>query len=133
MSLHTELTTKEIDDLVAFMESLTDPRVVSRKAPFDHPELQIPNGHMPGTAGALLRNDGRGAAVDRFGERGGHGAARIIEFVDRELHAVGRAAGATGLAGGHGAQSGASPWRRRASAQASLPSSNSRHGLGRHS
>jgi cytochrome c peroxidase len=60
------LTPAEIDDLVAFMESLTDPRVVSRKAPFDHPELQIPNGHMPGTAGALLRNDGRGAAVDRF-------------------------------------------------------------------
>ncbi len=60
------LTSAEIDDLVAFMESLTDPRVVSRKAPFDHPELQIPNGHMPGTAGALLRNDGRGAAVDRF-------------------------------------------------------------------
>lgn len=61
-----DLTPAEIDDLVAFMESLTDPRVVSRKAPFDHPELQIPNGHMPGTAGALLRNDGRGAAVDRF-------------------------------------------------------------------
>lgn len=61
-----DLTPEEIDDLVAFMESLTDPRVVSRKAPFDHPELQIPNGHMPGTAGALLRNDGRGAAVDRF-------------------------------------------------------------------
>lgn len=60
------LTPAEIDDVVAFMESLTDPRVVSRKAPFDHPELQIPNGHMPGTAGALLRNDGRGAAVDRF-------------------------------------------------------------------
>ncbi len=61
-----KLTTKEIDDLVAFMESLTDPRVVSRKAPFDHPELQIPNGHMPGTAGALVRNDGMGGAVDRF-------------------------------------------------------------------
>ena len=60
------LTSDEINDVVAFMESLTDPRVVSRKAPFDHPELQIPNGHMPGTAGALLRNDGRGAAVDRF-------------------------------------------------------------------
>ena len=60
------LTPDEINDVVAFMESLTDPRVVSRKAPFDHPELQIPNGHMSGTAGALLRNDGRGAAVDRF-------------------------------------------------------------------
>ena len=32
-------------DLAAFMRSLTDDRVKLQKAPFDHPELVIPNGH----------------------------------------------------------------------------------------
>lgn len=32
-------------DLVKFMVSLTDPRVKFKRAPFDHPELFIPNGH----------------------------------------------------------------------------------------
>ncbi len=34
-----------VADLVAFMKSLTDERVRLQKAPFDHPELVIPNGH----------------------------------------------------------------------------------------
>ncbi len=32
------------NDLVAFMLQLTDPRVKAETAPFDHPELIIPNG-----------------------------------------------------------------------------------------
>ena len=32
--------------LVAFMKALTDDRVKLRKAPFDHPELFVPNGHL---------------------------------------------------------------------------------------
>ena len=39
------LTRQEQLDLVAFLESLTDPRVQCDQAPFDHPELLIPNGH----------------------------------------------------------------------------------------
>ncbi len=39
-----ELTNSEIDELVAFLETLTDPRVVDQAAPFDHPELLVPNG-----------------------------------------------------------------------------------------
>ncbi len=41
--------------LVAFLKSLTDPRVAAQSAPFDHPELFIPNGdpevliHIPAT------------------------------------------------------------------------------------
>lgn len=34
-----------VADLVAFLRSLTDERVRLQKAPFDHPELVIPNGH----------------------------------------------------------------------------------------
>jgi cytochrome c peroxidase len=36
---------QEKADLVAFLKSLTDPRVRYKSAPFDHPELRITNGH----------------------------------------------------------------------------------------
>lgn len=39
------LTDTEQNGLVAFLISLTDPRVKRQSAPFDHPELFIPNGH----------------------------------------------------------------------------------------
>ena len=34
-----------VADLVAFLRSLTDDRVRLQKAPFDHPDLVIPNAH----------------------------------------------------------------------------------------
>ncbi|MBP5975602.1 cytochrome C peroxidase [Brasilonema sp. CT11] len=39
------LTPEEKQALVAFMKGLTDERVRNQKAPFDHPQLFIPNGH----------------------------------------------------------------------------------------
>jgi cytochrome c peroxidase len=36
---------EEINDVIAFMEALTDRRVARDKAPFDHPQLCLPNGH----------------------------------------------------------------------------------------
>src|SRR5262245_20988154 len=39
------LTAGEIDAIVAFLESLTDERVLYRRAPFDHPQIFVPNGH----------------------------------------------------------------------------------------
>ena len=48
-----QLTDAEIDDLVAFMLTMTDRRVQCRAAPFDHPALSIPDGHLvaPGATG----------------------------------------------------------------------------------
>ncbi len=41
------LTIAEMADLVAFLKRpLTDPRVLCDRAPFDHPELRVPNGHV---------------------------------------------------------------------------------------
>ncbi|BCR03808.1 hypothetical protein DESUT3_08770 [Desulfuromonas versatilis] len=40
------LTDAEEKALVAFMKALTDERVRWEKAPFDHPELFVPNGHL---------------------------------------------------------------------------------------
>lgn len=41
------LTPTQVQDLVAFLLALTDERVRWKKAPFDHPELTIPNGIKP--------------------------------------------------------------------------------------
>ena len=48
-----QLTDADIDDLVAFMLTMTDRRVQCRAAPFDHPALSIPDGHLvaPGATG----------------------------------------------------------------------------------
>jgi cytochrome c peroxidase len=48
--------------LVAFLKSLTDERVRYEQAPFDHPQLLIPNGH-PGNQNSVT-NDGKGQATD---------------------------------------------------------------------
>jgi hypothetical protein len=49
------LTQAEQDALVAFMKSLTDDRVRCSRAPFDHPELLLPDGHKPD----VVKMDGR--------------------------------------------------------------------------
>ncbi|XZE56883.1 cytochrome c peroxidase [Planctomycetaceae bacterium SH139] len=46
-----------VADLVEFMKSLTDDRVRHQRAPFDHPELLLPNGHQGTTRqGVALDN-----------------------------------------------------------------------------
>ena len=57
------------------VRALTDERVRLRQAPFDHPQLFVPDGHADDALG--LRDDGRGVAVDRL----------------REIPAVGRSGG----------------------------------------
>jgi len=55
------LTEEQKTSLVAFMQSLTDERVRFERAPFDHPQLFITNGH-PGDQNAVT-NDGTGQAT----------------------------------------------------------------------
>jgi hypothetical protein len=69
------LNEQEKDWLVAFMLTLTDERVRQQKAPFDHPQLFVPHGHVGDQRGVVA--DGTGLAVD------------IIE----EIRAVGRGGG----------------------------------------
>ncbi len=57
------LTDLEVDAIVAFLESLTDDRVLYRKAPFDHPQLFVANGHL-GDHTALVDADNDGYADD---------------------------------------------------------------------
>jgi len=56
------LTSDEKSALVAFLKALTDDRVRKHAAPFDHPQLAVPNGHSGNTSS--VANDGWGRAVD---------------------------------------------------------------------
>jgi cytochrome c peroxidase len=72
----------EADALVAFMLALTDERVKYERAPFDHPQLMIPNGH-PGDRYSVIEEVtgkgkhqvGTGQARDEFLELPAVGAA----------------------------------------------------------
>jgi cytochrome c peroxidase len=67
------LTATERSALVAFLKALTDPRVRLKQAPFDHPQLFIPNGHVGSELATL--DDGTGKAKDIFLEIKAVGAA----------------------------------------------------------
>lgn len=68
------LTADEIDAIVAFLETLTDERVVYQRAPFDHPQIFVPNGH-PGNSFWTVDADGDGLADDLMIEIPAVGAA----------------------------------------------------------
>ncbi|MFK7885364.1 MAG: cytochrome c peroxidase [Gammaproteobacteria bacterium] len=42
---HLSLSDSQLDDLVEFLKALTDDRVRTEKAPFDHPGITVPLGH----------------------------------------------------------------------------------------
>ena len=79
---------KGLDDadranLVAFLKALTDERVRNREAPFDHPQLFVPNGH-PGNQNSVA-DDGNGNATDDMLEIpavGANGGAVLPTFND---------------------------------------------------
>ncbi|WP_026100531.1 cytochrome-c peroxidase [Fortiea contorta] len=76
------LTAQEKTDIVAFLKGLTDERVRLEKAPFDHPQLFVPNGH-PGDSTSVT-DDGTGKATDEMleipavGRNGGSGHPNFL-------------------------------------------------------
>jgi cytochrome c peroxidase len=57
------LTSDETDAIVAFLETLTDERVLYQRAPFDHPQIFVPNGH-PGGSNSTIDENNDGLADD---------------------------------------------------------------------
>ena len=52
------LTLQDKQDLVNFLRyGLTDPRTVAQSAPFDHPQISLPNGHPQGANGYPVQAD----------------------------------------------------------------------------
>jgi cytochrome c peroxidase len=69
-------------DLVEFLKSLTDERVRRAAAPFDHPQIFVPNGH-PGNQNSVIQRDGY--AVDALVEipaTGKNGGPVLPGFLD---------------------------------------------------
>ena len=56
-------------DLVEFLKALTDDRVRRAAAPFDHPQIFVPNGHLGDSTSVTPIN---GRAVDSFLADPGH-------------------------------------------------------------
>ncbi|MDF1852303.1 MAG: cytochrome c peroxidase [Verrucomicrobiales bacterium] len=77
------LSDEEKKALVAFMKSLTDERVRTRRAPFDHPQLIIPNGHKGDETS--VEDRGNGTARDNIfilpatGKEGGEPLPNFLE------------------------------------------------------
>jgi cytochrome c peroxidase len=78
-----KLTEAEKDAFEAFLLALTDERVRHRRAPFDHPQLFVPDGHF-GDQNVVF-DFGTGAALDAFreipavGRRGGKPLPNFLE------------------------------------------------------
>ncbi len=76
------LSDENKEALVAFMKGLTDERVRLDKAPFDHPQLFVPDGH-PGNQTSVT-DDGTGKATDTLmeipavGRNGGSGTPNFL-------------------------------------------------------
>ncbi len=66
---------EEVNDVIAFLEALTDPRVAKEEAPFDHPQLCLPHGHNTAQGNATILVD-----LPAVGA-GGH-ASSILTFVE---------------------------------------------------
>ena len=79
------MTAQQIDDLVAFLRALTDKRVLRASAPFDHPQLFVPNGHRTVKGRPVPATDGQGVAdilleVPAVGRLGGSPLASFLEL-----------------------------------------------------
>ncbi len=78
------LTDAEVDALVEFLRALTDQRVVHRSAPFDHPQIFVPDGH-DGDATLVVDGNGDVLADDHFIEIsavGRNGGAPLPGFLE---------------------------------------------------
>jgi len=62
------LTEDEKDALVAFLKALTDERVRYNAAPFDHPQLFVPNGHVGDELSVVDNGQGLNIAGDNLRE-----------------------------------------------------------------
>lgn len=66
------LTEEQEEHLVDFLVSLTDPRVKHQRAPFDHPELRVPEDGLDATGTRTIK------AVGAFGSH--HGLSTFLEL-----------------------------------------------------
>ncbi|MBL8496889.1 cytochrome c peroxidase [Nitrosomonas sp. JL21] len=73
----------EKDDLEAFLHALTDQRVLNRQAPFDHPQIFLPDGHLGDETHVKMGSAGNAAdrliEIPAVGREGGKPLKRFLE------------------------------------------------------
>lgn len=95
------LTDYEEQALIAFIKALTDDRVRYQRAPFDHPQLFVPNGHHGNEYWVI--DDGTGKAAEKFleipavGKFGGPALKPFHEILSQQF--TNTTTGATRIAG----------------------------------
>lgn len=80
--------------IVAFLKALSDDRVRFQRAPFDHPSICVPNGHVEQSPGLLSTDPSQigSKALDRWAlvlEVGREGSSVPIQTFDELLNAIG--------------------------------------------
>ncbi len=84
----------ERTSIVAFLKALSDDRVRFQKAPFDHPSLCVPNGHVEQPVGQLVTDVSQSGSValDKWAlvpEVGAAGAGVPLQTFDEILKGIG--------------------------------------------
>lgn len=78
-----DLTEAQIDHIVDFMETFTDERVINQSAPFDHPQLFVPNGQTGDEFSVILEQNGAAQddilEIPAVGRQGGPLPAGFLE------------------------------------------------------
>lgn len=82
------LTFQQRADLVAFLKSLTDPRVLPRKAPFDSPSITIFNGHKSTDGNNDGRLDDLLMEIPATGRNGGAVLKLFYKIIDQQKPTV---------------------------------------------
>lgn len=80
--------------IVAFLKALSDDRVRFQRAPFDHPSLCVPNGHLERSSGQLETDPAQAGSValDKWAlvpEVGKEGASVPLQTFDELLNGIG--------------------------------------------
>ncbi len=81
------LTEGEKADLVAFLKALTDPRVRFERAPFDHPELILKEGHVGSHQRLVSDGEGNALPVLVYKPATGADGGQPLQAFDERLHA----------------------------------------------
>lgn len=81
-------------EIVAFLKALSDERVRYQKAPFDHPSICVPNGHVEQSPGELETDPGQSGsiALDKWAlvpEAGSEGTSMPLQTFEELLTGVG--------------------------------------------
>ena len=82
LNFNAESNPGAVNDLAAFLDALTDERVRTAAAPFDHPQLFVPNGHPGNDSAVIQANDQAIDALVEIPATGRNGGPVLPGFLE---------------------------------------------------